>query len=97
LLADGLESRPASSVGGRTRQPKFFKVSTAAEVGQLKSDAPAVMVKREIVLGVEPSLGQRSILLRGRRLRGIGEIERRGDAGALPAPIAGSPGASEEV
>jgi hypothetical protein len=51
LLADGLESRPTASVEGGTRQSKLVEASTAAEIGQLKTDAPAVMIKREIVLG----------------------------------------------
>jgi hypothetical protein len=43
-------------------------------------DSPAVMIKGEVVLGVEAALGQRSVPLGGRRLRGIGEVQRRSDA-----------------
>jgi hypothetical protein len=97
LLTDGLESGPAASVRSRSWQPELVEAFAGAEVGQLKTDAPSVMIKREVVLGVEAALGQRSIPLRCRGLHRIGEIQRRADAGALPAPIARSRRAPEEV
>jgi hypothetical protein len=43
LLADGLEGWPASSVGGGRSQSDLVEAVAAAEIGQLKTDAPAVM------------------------------------------------------